>query len=291
MIGSRIGDYVVEEELMATAVQVAYAAAHVLLPRRARVTVAAAGREAALPLMRAACVLEALRHPGVPRVYECGSLGGRPWIATELVEGWTIGDTLARSVMTAEAVAILVRDASEILAHAHRRGVIHGNLTASVLVRGATRPDASLCITGWDSARCGEAVSGEGDIHALGAIAYRALSAEDPTASAVQQCPGVPLALTRLIDRMLAADPSQRPTAEQLRTEATQVLELIELPLADELDVAIDVVEVELVDISRRPPPPPPPSRVRWTPPGAYEPPPHGVMIGVLKPRGKITQG
>lgn len=275
MIGTRIGDYVIESELSATTMQIAYAAAHVLLPRRARITISAASRDAAMPLMREACVLEALQHPGVPRVFECGVVGRRPWIATELVDGTTVADALERGVMGAEAVATLIRDVAEILAHAHRRGVIHRNLSPELLVRGTSRRHAPVCILGWHHARCGEPVDGSEDIRALGVIAYRALTLDEPTLSAAEMCPGVPLALTRLIDRLLAADPARRPTAAQLHADALRVLELIELPLIEDGDGDLDIeqVEVDLVDISATPTPTPPPlPRVRWTPADAYLP-------------------
>src|SRR5678815_928881 len=79
--GARIGDYVVEREVAYEASAIAYFATHVVLPRQAHIKVAHPGpRAAAIQLLREACILEALSHPGVPRVYECGVLADRrPW--------------------------------------------------------------------------------------------------------------------------------------------------------------------------------------------------------------------
>src|SRR5688500_2653155 len=90
--GARLGDYVIERGLAAKPGFVAWSARHALLPRRARISTvhpAFAGAQAiASQLTREACILEVLRHAGVPRVFECGQLpDGRPWVACELIEG------------------------------------------------------------------------------------------------------------------------------------------------------------------------------------------------------------
>src|ERR1043165_9557922 len=73
--GARISDYLIERGLPARNTEVAYRATHRVLPRCARVVIlnpAFVGvRPVELQLMREACILEALHHPGVPRVYEC----------------------------------------------------------------------------------------------------------------------------------------------------------------------------------------------------------------------------
>src|SRR3954471_15540370 len=98
--GARLNDYLVEHELPAKPGQVAYAATHALLPRRARLLslhpTFTGLQPIAVQLMHEACILEALHHPGVPRVYECGMLADRrPWIAVELIEGPTLAVELA----------------------------------------------------------------------------------------------------------------------------------------------------------------------------------------------------
>src|ERR1041384_635354 len=90
----RIADYWLHEELPARTTEIAYRATHRLLPRVARVAIlnpAFVGfRHAEVQLMREACVLEMLHHSGIPRVFECGLLDRRPWIATEFIDGVSI---------------------------------------------------------------------------------------------------------------------------------------------------------------------------------------------------------
>src|SRR4029079_14192902 len=80
--GARISDYLIERGVPARNTEVAYRATHRVLPRCARVVIlnpAFVGvRPVEVQLMREACILEGLHHPGVPRVYEGGMLARRP---------------------------------------------------------------------------------------------------------------------------------------------------------------------------------------------------------------------
>lgn len=301
--GARIGDYVVDRELPTKPGLVAYSAKHALLPRRARILslhpVFAGLQTMSLQLMREACILEALRHPGVPRVYECGLLADRrPWVATELIEGPTVASLLeAEGRLSVPAVLGLLADISEILHHVHARGCVHRNLRPEVIAR---RPEGP-CILDWADARghesdgtptplgspetleyqppevvAGEPADRRADVFALGAVAYEALAGARSAMSAARRFPGVPPRLSALIDRMLAPDPLARPTSAEVRAEALRVIELSEVPLPpppsedDAVDVQIEDVELhgELADYGDADAMPPPrEARLRWTPP------------------------
>ncbi|HEX3483054.1 MAG TPA: protein kinase [Kofleriaceae bacterium] len=241
-----------------------------MLPRTARVAILkpehAGIRHAEIQLMREACVVETLQHAGVPRVYECGVLDRRPWVATEQILGTSIENAAAqRPLSTGDAIAV-VRDASAVLAHAHRRGVIHSDITPRSILRTAQR-GFPVCITEWASAaiygtalprsddpaarfyRAPEVTGGDrgsaaADVFALGAVMFEAatLALPDP----VQKFPGMPPALHQLLARMLARAADDRPTAEAVHAEAARLAELY-----NDGDAAIEEVEVELVDISR----------------------------------------
>src|SRR5512146_2719569 len=98
-----IGDYAIHRELEAAVPGEAWdEASHVVLPRRARIVVARDG-EAARRVLHEACILEGLRHPGVPRVHDCGVVGHQPWVATELV----CGEPLPAILPAPELAAVL----------------------------------------------------------------------------------------------------------------------------------------------------------------------------------------
>src|SRR5436190_5950085 len=137
--GNRIGDYVIDGEA-----DDGYQATHVLLPRRVRLDIMhptfVGLRPVAVRMMREACILEALRHPGVPRIYEVGVLADqrtqRPWIASELVHGESLATTFLIGYVTVVEVLAVVRDVADILAHAHARNVVHRGVRPEAIIRG-----------------------------------------------------------------------------------------------------------------------------------------------------------
>lgn len=231
----RIGDYVVERALAGDGMVAECLARHALLPRRAHVRVIAAqARSLAVRMMREAWVLEALDHPGVPRLYECGVLAdGRPWIAFEPI----VGETLVRGCSDALAV---MRAVAEVLAHAHARGIAHRAVRAEAIV--VREPGKPVCLVDWRHA----SVDGEGwqdDLRALGAIAAWLLVGTKT----------VPRRLAELVDAMRAdAPPAAADVAAALASSF------------DEDDVVPVVEEIVLADpadtLHGMP-------RVRWTPP------------------------
>jgi serine/threonine-protein kinase len=242
----RIGDYVLEDRLRSEATGDVWAGVHLVLPRRVAIKVLRAddSKAHAVQLLREACILEALSHPGVPRIYECGVLADtRPWVATERVEGSLLAEaTNGRPFAIADLVTV-IRSAADILAHAHARGVVHRRLGEGVVVLTPHRA-VPVVLRGWggvvthDSQRAAEPAS---DVHALGALAYRALTAMPflPDASAQAASPAAPAELTRLIDDMLARHPAERPSAAEACERAAWLAETLDssapppaLPLA-----------------------------------------------------------
>jgi hypothetical protein len=257
----QIGDYAIDLEVSAVPGEACYEATHLVLPRRARITIAR-DKAAAVRVMREACILEALRHPGLPRIYDCGTLAGCPWVAAELVRGTPLDPTLPAAVLAA-----VLRDVATILAYAHRRGVIHNAVWLDTIERDDTR-GFPICLTRWSHARCGDPAEGAIDVRALGLAAY----------AAMPLCP--PARLARLVDDMLVPDDADRPSAADV---AAQAAGLVDLAVDD-----LDVEEVRLVvDLSRELPAPPPalPPKARWTPPAGSErvATSNGVPIAVLR--------
>jgi serine/threonine protein kinase len=230
----RIGDYRVEREIRHEDIGTTYKGVHLVLPRVAAIRVLAAGHKPlAIQLLREACILEALSHPGVPRVFECGVLADdgdkRPWVAMELVEGPTIGELCREGPMAISDLVVAIRTIAEVLEHAHARGVIHLRLTDSSIVRTPQR-HAPFTVIGWgavitrDSSTAPEPSH---DIHALGTLAFRALTGTPYTsdASAHIAAPSAPHELAQLIDDLVVARP---PTATEVRDRATWLAETFE---------------------------------------------------------------
>jgi serine/threonine-protein kinase len=269
-LDQRIGSYRVEAELGSTSWGTLLQARHAVLPRRAIIKVVqsefAAMQPYALQTLREACIIEVIAHPGVPIVYESGVLGDRrPWFAFEWVAGSTLEELLAHGAMPAIEVAGLLRDLTDILEHAHRRGVIHCGLRPDRVVI-TTERRYPLCIPDWSEAIAHDATThlpwaaGEGsrryrapelahhvdgnckgiddraDLFALGVIAYRALTGGLPFAldhdaarfvPAHELRPDAPAALTAIIDAMLAFDRFDRPSASEVRDDVDALLEAL----------------------------------------------------------------
>jgi len=208
-----------------------FEAEHVVLPRRAIVKTVPEALGFIKPLrvavVREACILEALQHPGIPRLYETGmSEDHRPWFAYEDIDGTALAD-LHRALGLAELIA-LVRDLTDILEHAHRRGIIHGGLHPDRIVM--TDRAFPVCIDDWSTARphdasapvpslprvdgrrfaapelaTGAAIDDRADIYSLGAIARSLMPADAPAA------------LVALVAQMCCEHPWDRPSASEAR--------------------------------------------------------------------------
>jgi len=272
-IGSRLGNYRVAHELGSTATGMLYAAEHVVLPRRARLKIAHAPA-GSVPVLREACLLEALRHAGLPAVYESGRLADdRPWFAFEDVEGERLSDALARGSLRPIEVALLIRDVARVLEHVHRRGVVHAALRPERLVLTGAGRGFAVCITDWGSARTydaapaiphlptpgarayfapealhGDPIDDRADVYALGLLACQALTGSLPIATAPltvrERCPRAPRELAIVIDQMLAHDRFDRPSAAEVLADIAWVTEG-----SDAIRDLPAVAEVELVDI------------------------------------------
>jgi serine/threonine-protein kinase len=285
--GGRIGDYVIDHELAARPGLVAWSATHALLPRRARLSTvhpAFVGSHAiAAELTREACILEVLRHAGVPRVFECGALPDqRPWVASELIEGPSLTLLLAEEgKLDVPMVLALLAGVAEILHHAHTRGLVHRNLRPDAI---ASRPEGP-CVVDWSDARgrdgeaqqlvpsdrlayqppevvAGRPADSRADVFALGVVSYESLIGTRPTPGRMRRPPAVPARLIALLERMMAPDALVRPTSAEVRAEALAIVEQIEIPgpPADEDGIDVQIEEVELradeVEPDAEPPPP-----------------------------------
>lgn len=262
----RIGNYRIDGERSRDAVGVVYQAHHLVLPRRAIVKVMHEDRRpAAIQLLREACILEALEHPGIIRVYESGLLPDRrPWFAHERIEGATVADLLMTAPLEAPTATTLLRDIADVLEHTHRRGVIHCGLRPDRIVVTGRARGFPLCVVDWSLARIhdttaplsalgptdytapelvhGEAVDDTADVFALGVIAFEALTGELPFDGATVAtrtpelapthacCPSAPPKLTALVDQMLAWDRWDRPSIAEVRVELSVIAESLAEP-------------------------------------------------------------
>jgi serine/threonine protein kinase len=237
VVGQRLGEYRIDVVHAARGHGHQYDATHAVLPRRATIKVAPPGvpQGLSIDLLREACLLETLDHPGVPRMFECGILdalrvsGRRPWIAFELVEG----PSLATSNLSLRGLLDVMRDVAAILDRVHVRGIIHHAVIPEAIVLAARRR-FPVCLVDWSHARANDSLApppalaktqyaaperraGRGahasaDVYSLGVIVHERL--------AWVPADERPPLLEAMLADMLAEDPRRRPTAAHARDHA-----------------------------------------------------------------------
>jgi len=210
------------------------------------------GRPQAVQMLREACLVEALSHPGIPRVFECGVLPGKPhdggarsnpegiakvngraWTAYEYVDGEPLDVTIGETPLAVADVVVMIRDVADILDHIHSRGIIHRHVAAGSIVRAPKRRFAVTLVQWGDACTLDTAeiqVDATDDIHQLGRIAFRALTGAVPTTGGLstERYPGAPYDVAQLIDHMMA-DRRRRPTSAEVRDRARWLAETLEM--------------------------------------------------------------
>ena len=79
----------------------------------------------------------ALNHPNIVTVYDIGEADGTYYIASELIEGKTLGDFLETGELELDAVLEISIQVTTALAAAHDKGIVHRDVKPeNVMIRG-----------------------------------------------------------------------------------------------------------------------------------------------------------
>ncbi len=194
------------------------------------------------------------QHPTLPRIFQTGKVGSSAYVALDFPEGKTLS-AVSQDAMGPDVLLDLAAQLSSALAALHERGVVHGELSQDsvLLVQGgkAWLWDIQFIVANRLSDRRGEnrlmqilvksapylapeRAAGGGatqaaDVYALGSllcISGGAVLPNGATTLAVihqiasgdwrpQVPPQLPSSAKAMIERMLARDPSLRPTAHE----------------------------------------------------------------------------
>jgi len=206
----------------------------------------AADVEAIARLEREARAAAVLQHPHIAILYAFERDAGRSFIAMERLTGGSVRERLARGRLpTGQALAI-ARDSAAALAHAHRRGIVHGEVKPGNLMFsdggivklvdfGFARASEAARLTmpgsalGTPASMPRASTRGDagppGDIFALGVTLHEMLTGElpfggnQPPRPLQTVRPDAPPAVEALLQRMLAKEPAERPDAAAVARE------------------------------------------------------------------------
>ncbi|MFZ5444557.1 MAG: protein kinase domain-containing protein [Myxococcota bacterium] len=241
------------------------------------------------------------RHPTLPRILQTGQVGASAFVALDFPEGELLS-AWGEEHLDSDLLLQLGAQLSDALATVHAQGVVHGEMSRDsvLLVPGgkASLWDMPLVIANRLSDRRGEnrlmqnlvktapylapeRARGEGasqasDVYALGAILCVSGGAPLPQASTTlgvvnliasgEWTPRVPSTLPEpwraMIERMVAREPSERPTAREVATAFSTVPGQSSLPtvpempavrLPPEIIAAADALMREQVEAMRAP--------------------------------------
>ena len=135
MIGTRLGHYMVLEQLGAGGMGVVYRARDEKLGRDVALKLLpdelAGDRERIERLTREARAVAGLNHPNIVTIHSIEECDGRHFITMELVTGKTLDQLIGPGGMSAERFLTLAAPLAEALTAAHRVGVVHRDLKPS----------------------------------------------------------------------------------------------------------------------------------------------------------------
>lgn len=103
----------------------------------------------------------ALNHPNILTVYDIGEIDSLHFIATEYVQGETLGHLLSNSTMTIDGTLDIAAQVAGALAEAHRAGIVHRDIKPTNIM---LRPDGAVKVIDFGLAKLVEPSSANYDV-------------------------------------------------------------------------------------------------------------------------------
>jgi eukaryotic-like serine/threonine-protein kinase len=119
---------------------------------------------------REARALSALNHPNIVTVYDVGEADGRPWMATEFVQGVTLRARMSQGRLPVVDALAIFRQVLAALSAAHQAGIVHRDVKPENIM---VRPDGVVKLLDFGLAKAaGPDPSLTGEAARLGTVRY-----------------------------------------------------------------------------------------------------------------------
>ena len=208
--------------------------------------------------LHGARTIAAAEHPHIVPLYSADSAGGLLYLVMRLLPGQSLKARIAVGKLPAAEAARIALECARALAAAHAVGVVHRDIKPGNILLdangNATVTDFGIALVTSRPERghlgstsgtplymspeqsLGEHVDGRSDVYALGVVLYEMLTGtcpfsgrnaaevmakhiSAPIPKVSEREPQMPVALVRLVDRMLSKEPAGRPDAAELVQE------------------------------------------------------------------------
>ncbi|HKT05795.1 MAG TPA: protein kinase family protein [Rugosimonospora sp.] len=150
----------------------------VVLRRPVAVVLRYPGGDAAVEMLDAAVAASRVTHPHLVDVYDAIDEGTRAYVVREWVDGGSLREYVAEAPLEPERACTVAHAVASAVAAVHASGVSHGNIHPGTVLIGS---DGRVVLS---DARSAESITPDGDVRAIGAVLYCALTGHWPHAEA-----------------------------------------------------------------------------------------------------------